>query len=344
MPIRQIIPVLLLSLLSLPLHAEPLLRILAWPGYADPDVVRTFAEQEDVEVEVTLVGSDDELRQKLTADNGSHYDVIAANTSEIRHFTEQQLLQPVRLDNLPNRNRQLRQFRQLSDIPGLFKDGEAYGIPYTYGEMGLIYNRDLVTTPPDSLSSLWDPRWQGQVLAYDGSSHNFSLTRLKLGKPPFTIPQADLGETLQQLVALRRNVLGFYSLPEESVTLYQRHKVALILANYGRQQLKLLRDAGANVDYVLPREGALAWLDCWAVSRATPQRELAERWIDYSLTPAVSRALTERQGLGNTLEPLPGGSTAPLLIWLEPVENAEQRAQLWQRIVAGERPENLTRP
>ena len=92
MPIRQIIPVLLLSLLSLPLQAEPLLRILAWPGYADPDLVRTFAEQEDVEVEVTLVGSDDELRQKLTADNGSHYDVIAANTSEIRHFTEQQLL------------------------------------------------------------------------------------------------------------------------------------------------------------------------------------------------------------------------------------------------------------
>ena len=117
MPIRQIMPVLLLSLLSLPLQAEPLLRILAWPGYADPDLVRTFAEQEDVEVEVTLVGSDDELRQKLTADNGSHYDVIAANTSEIRHFTEQQLLQPVRLDNLPNRNRQLRQFRQLSDIP-----------------------------------------------------------------------------------------------------------------------------------------------------------------------------------------------------------------------------------
>ena len=145
-------------------------------------------------------------------------------------------------------------------------------------------------------------------------------------------------------MALRRNVLGFYSLPEESVTLYQRHKVALILANYGRQQLKLLRDAGANVDYVLPREGALAWLDCWAISRATPQRRLAERWIDYSLDPAVSRALSERQGLGNTLEPLPGGSNAPLLIWLEPVENAEQRARLWQRIVAGERPENLTRP
>ena len=346
MPTRPILASLLMCLLSLPLQAQEVLRILTWPGYADNDLVSAFETRYDVEVEVTFVGSDDELRQKLAEDDGSHYDVIAANPSEIKHFAEQNLLQPLHLNNLTNRSRQLRQFRQLTDIPGLMRDGKAYGIPYTYAEMGLIYNRKLLSTPPESFSSLWDTRLQGQVLAYDGSSHNFSLTRMVLGKPPFNIPPAELPATLDKLVALRRNVLTFYSLPEDSVQLFTQNKVALLYANYGRQQFKLLQDAGADVGYVIPREGALAWLDCWAISRTTPNRELAERWINYSLEPQVSNALTERQGLANTLDPI-DASNANLsgsLIWLEPVENAKQRAQLWQRILAGERPENLVHP
>lgn len=343
MPTRFLV-LLLSSLFCLPLQAEEVLRLLTWSGYADSDLVRAFEQRYGVEVEVTFVGSDDELRHKLAEDAGSHYDVIAANTSEIRHFAEQNLLQPLRLNNLPNRSRQLRQFRELNEIPGLTRDGKAYGIPYTYAEMGLIYNRALLHSAPDSLNSLWDPALQGRVLAYDGSSHNFSLARMVLNQPPFAIPAQELPETLAKLVDLRRNVLTFYSLPEDSVSLYKQNEIALIYANYGRQQLKLLQDAGADVAYVIPREGALAWLDCWAISRGATSQELAERWINYTLEPQVSSALTERQGLANTLGPLDASSASSQLIWLETVENAELRNQLWQRILAGERPEDLVQP
>lgn len=344
MLLRSLITVVLLCLLSLPLQAKPLLRILAWPGYADTDLVAAFAERYNADVEVTLVGNDDELRLKLSKDDGKHYDVIAANTSEINHFVQQQLLQPLRLENLTRRSGQLLQFRQLNNIPGLMHKGQAYGVPYVYGEMGLIYNRKMMDRPPNSIDSLWDPQWQGQVLAYDGSSHSFSLARQALTKPPFAIPTEEMPATVTKLIELRRNVLSFYSLPEESVSLFTQNSVALMYANYGRQQLKLLQDAGADVGYVIPREGAFAWLDCWAITRKTPNRDLAEQWINYSLEPQVSGALTERQGLENTLHTLQA-SNAPLrLIWLEPVANAELRAKLWQSILAGERLENLVQP
>jgi putative spermidine/putrescine transport system substrate-binding protein len=331
---------LLLCLVSPPSLAQEVLRILTWPGYADKDLTSAFEARYDVAVEVTYVGTDDELQQKLSA-AGSNYDVIAANTSEIQLLSQRQLLQPLRLNKLTNRSRQLAQFRQLQDIPGLVTDGKVYGIPYTFSEMGLIYNRKLFSTPPDSINSLWDPRFQGQVLAHDSSSHDFSLARLALGKAPFAIPAAELPEAVDKLVALRRNALAFYQLPEESVALFSENRVALLYANFGRQQLKLLQDAGADVDYVIPREGALAWLDCWAISNSTGNRNLAEKWINYSLEPEVSQALTDRQGLANTLSPT---DTAPIggkLIWLQPVEDPRQRAELWQRILEGERPESL---
>ena len=340
MPTRPLTTFLLLCLLSPPLVAQEVLRILTWPGYADSDLTSAFEDRYDVAVEVTYVGSDDELQQQLAAP-GNHFDVVAANTSEIQQLTRQQLLQPLRLNKLSNRGRQLTQFRQLQNIPGLVTDDQAYGVPYTFSEMGLIYNRKLLSTPPDSLSSLWDVQFKGQVLAYDGSSHNFSLTRMALGKAPFAIDPAELPETIDKLVALRRNVLAFYSLPEESVELFTQNKVALLYANYGQQQLKMLQDAGADVGYVIPREGALAWLDCWAISRTSRNRNLAEKWINYSLEPQVSQALTERQGLANTLSPSATTSSGGELVWLEPVEDARQRSGLWQRILAGERLETL---
>ena len=114
-----------------------------------------------------------------------------------------------------------------------------------------------------------------------------------------------------------------------------------MFANYGRQQLKLLRDQGLDVGYAMPREGALAWLDCWAITRQARSLTLAARWIDTMLSPEVSRTFSQRQGLANTLEEPPDVASGASLLWLQPVEDEARRSALWQRIRDGERPEGL---
>jgi putative spermidine/putrescine transport system substrate-binding protein len=278
------------------------------------------------------------LRRKLAENQGGNFDLIAANTAEIEHYIAQQLLQPLQPARITNTTRQLWRFRDYPKIPGITQGGKVYAIPYTYSDMGLIYDRNQFASPPDSITTLWDPRYQGRVLAFNGSSHNFSLASQARGRDPFRIASDDFAQIGEQLIALRRNVLTFYALPEEAVSLFREHQVALLFANYGRQQLKQLRDAGADVGYVIPREGALAWLDCWAISRGARDLALAEAWIDFSLEPPMSHALVERQGLSNTLEEPTDADQPGRLVWLRPVEDAERRARLWERILSGERP------
>lgn len=329
----------LISLLPTYASADKLpLRILAWPGYADRDLVAEFEQRQQVKVEVTLVGSDDVMRAKLAANNGGDYDVIAANTAEIEHYVEQNLLQPLQPPRIANTTRQLWRFRDYPKIPGITHAGLVYAIPYTYSEMGLIYDRQQFRQPPTSITSLWDPQLHGRVLAFSTSSHNFSIASQARGRDPFQISSEDFPQISEQLIALRRNVLTFYALPEEAARLFREHHVALLFANYGRQQLKQLQDEGADVGYVIPREGALAWLDCWAISRGARDPRLAEAWIDYTLEPQVSHALTERQGLSNTLEEPAEVDRSARLIWLRPVEDAARRARLWQLILSGQRP------
>jgi putative spermidine/putrescine transport system substrate-binding protein len=316
--------------------AGEVLRILAWDGYADPEVVAIFQQRTGVSVEVTYVTSDDDLWNKLARNQGRDFDVFAVNTAELQRYIDQGLSVPVDMAYIGNRARQLPRFRDYPAIAGIVRDGKTYAVPYTYSAMGLIYNRKLVKIPPRSIATLWAPEYRGRVLAYNTSNHNFSLAGLRMGvKNTFRMSPGELHAAARQLVDLRRNVLGFYTTLEESVDLFQRHNIAIVFANFGTQQVKALRDAGADIGYVMPREGALAWLDCWAVSSGANNRRLAERWIDFTLEQPISARLTTRHGLANTVTVFPDSQPKDKVIWLEPIENPSRRLAWWNQVLSG---------
>ncbi|WP_205962840.1 ABC transporter substrate-binding protein [Pararobbsia silviterrae] len=327
-----------------PAHAEDTLRVLAWPGYADETTVKAFEARYHAKVEVTVVDSDEALHAQLnpgTASTGP-FDVLAANTAEIERYTREQVLAPLDLAALPNTQHQLPRFRALSSIDGLTSGTRAYGIPFTYSSMGLIYDRKQIPVAPRSMNALWDPRYQGKVLTFDSAQHNYSFTALALGyHDPFDLDAAQMRTVTHRLIALRRNLLTYYTVPEDAASLFVEHKVALMFGNYGNQQVELLRRAGADVGYVIPDEGALAWLDCWAMTRASKHPQLALEWIDFMIGPDVARRFTQREGLANTVFASTDADASARLYWIRPVEDGAQREALWNRIVSGDRPETF---
>lgn len=325
--------------------AQDTLRVLTWPGYADPDLVKIFEQQTGSKVEVTTIDSDDVMWQKLNKNQASDFDVFAVNTAELQRYIKTGLVVPVRSANIPNTARQLPRFRDLKGIPGLVQGGKTYAIPYTYAEMGLIFDKQQVKPTPTSIRILWEPRYRGKVLLYNGGSHNFSLAAQAMGDTtPYQIGSNEWPATVDQLINLRRNAQGFYTQPEESVEMFKSGHTAIMFANYGSQQVQLLRKAGIDVGYVVPQEGSLAWLDCWAITRGAKNTKLAEAWINYFLEPAPGNALLTRQGLANTTSESPYLRTQDRLLWLEPVENVDRRTKLWERIVAGDRASKVLAP
>jgi putative spermidine/putrescine transport system substrate-binding protein len=322
--------------------ADKVLRVLAWPGYADADVVKAFEQRYEVKVEVTLVDSDEALWAQMHAKDAPSFDVLAANTAEIRRYTQANLLAPLDLASLPNTKKQLPRFQALDSIEGLTWAGKVYAIPFTYSSMGLIYDRKQIPVAPHSMRELWNPRYRGKVLDFNSAQHNFSFTALALGYPhPFQLDAAQMRTIAHKLVDLRRNLLTYYTLPEEATAFFIRHKVALMFGNYGTQQVELLRRAGADVGYVIPDEGVLAWLDCWSMTRSASDRPLALAWINYMLEPDVSALLTQREGLANTLTAPVENSANTHIVWIGPVEDIQRREELWTRIVSGDRSERF---
>jgi len=192
------------------------------------------------------------------------------------------------------------------------------------------------------MAELWNPRYRGKVLDFNSAQHNFSFAALALGYPdPFQLSPTQTRAIALKLIDLRRNLLTYYTLPEEATAFFIQHKVALMFGNYGTQQLAQLRRAGADVGYVIPDEGALAWLDCWAMTNAAANRPLALAWINYMLEPDVSVLLIQRQGLANTLTPSPESNVSAHLVWIRPVVDVQRREALWSKIVSGDLPETF---
>jgi putative spermidine/putrescine transport system substrate-binding protein len=325
--------------------ATETLRVLAWPGYADPDIVKTFGQRWKCRVEVTTIDSDVDLWQKIARNQAQDFDVFAVNTAELQRYIRQGLAVPIATQDIPNLARQLPRFRTPGAIPGIQHGGKVYAIAYTYAEMGLVYDRQQLRQPPDTLAALWDPRWQGKVIAYSAGNHNFALAAMVLHLPaPFQLAPAQWPLAVERLIALRRNAGGFYTQLEESLALFRQSKAALMFANYGRQQLQLLRSAGLDVGYAIPKDGTLAWLDCWAITRGARNKTLATAWINHMLEPESGHALVVRQGLANTTSIPPDYRPEDRLVWLEPVENEDRRNLLWARIVAGDRASKVLAP
>ena len=316
------------------------LRVLAWPGYADDDWVNAFEKRYHAKVEITFVDSDEALWARMHSAAPAPFDVIAANTAEIERYARAGLLAPLDLSSIPNRARQQRYFRHLEGIPGLVAGHDVYAVPFTYSSMGLIYDRKQVSAAPHSMRALWDPRYRGKVLDFNSAQHNFSFAALALGySDPFRLSPKQMRTVARELVRLRRNLLTYYTLPEEATALFVQHRIALMFGNYGTQQVELLRRAGVDVGYAIPDEGALAWLDCWAIVKGGGNQALAYDWINQMLEPQIGAQLTQREGLANTLLPEPekASGAADHLVWIERVESPDERAALWKRIEAGDR-------
>ncbi len=324
--------------------AGDVLRVLAWPGYADSDWVSEFEKRYDARVEVTFIDTDEALWEKLSKNKGESFDVFAVNTAELQRYIDQAITAPIKSIRIPNTKNQLPRFRRLNKTGNIGRDGYLYAIPFVYSEMGLIYDKRQIKQAPSSMTEMWNKKYKGKVVLYDGSNHNFSFTALTLGvKDPFDLSKDEMARSVNKLLELRDQAPLFYNSPNEGTQAFVKNKAALMFANYGHQQFKLLREAGADVGYIIPKEGALAWLDCWAVSIQAKNKVLAEQWINFTLDKTVSNQLSQRQGLSNTLTKS-NLTEKDKIVWLKSSENFALRSQYWDRIRAGNARNGNNRP
>ena len=74
-------------------------------------------------------------------------------------------------------------FPAMKDLPGVPVDGKVYMVPVDAGTAGILYNADVIKTPPTSWHDLFDPQYAGRASIEDNSMTASTSARSRPGSP-----------------------------------------------------------------------------------------------------------------------------------------------------------------
>jgi putative spermidine/putrescine transport system substrate-binding protein len=310
------------------------LRLFVFDGYADDGWVEEFEEITGAEVNITYTGSVDEMFAKMAGSNGDDYDLISLDTSAILRYHEQGLLAQIDTSKIENLGNLMPAFQDVAEVQ---IDGGVYAVPMAWGSLGLIYDvEEFGDNPPTSWDILWNEDYRGRMIALDDANNNIVNTAIYLGfDNPYNLSDEEFDAVRDALLAQKALLKTYYAGFAEGMDIWESSDVVAMFA-MGEFQKVGMADRGLDVQYIIPSEGGIGWLDCWIMSRGVQDEDLAMRWISFFLEKKIGQEMSAKYGYGNTTSVSEGLDYADRLNWLQPPEDFERRVALWNEVKASQ--------
>ncbi|NNM61362.1 MAG: extracellular solute-binding protein [Steroidobacteraceae bacterium] len=277
-------------------HHGGTLRILTWAGYAPRKVIEEFEHQTGIHVEVT-VSNNEEMISKLRATGGAGYDLAQPSQDRILGPQEEfGIYKPLDLSRV-----HLGEFR-----PSLLAvtrktttiGGKVYGLPYLFGTDGLVVNTQAapkVTDYPD----LCQPALKGKT-AVRLKRPTLIAFAFAEGQDPFALynnPQAYtalMNHVGAALIACKPNFRFFYDNKDQLLDAFRSGEVvAAMMWDSGGWELNR---ENPNIKYLVPKSGALGWLDTFALPAHGRNDAAAYKWINFTMQPRIAAQIVDSVG------------------------------------------------
>ena len=314
---------------GVPEQLEGELAIYNWSDYIAEDTVAGFEREFGVRVTYDTYESNEDLLAKLQA-GARGYDLIVPSDYTVRVLRALDLLAPIDRRWLPNWGNLAAAFL---DRP--FDPGNRHTLPYLWGVAGLAFRRDLVPAPPESWGVFHDPSLRGKLTQLDDMREVIGAWLLYRGYPVNSRDPAELARAKADALAAKPNLKSYISAPVKTQLIAGDVWIAH-LWNGDTTQARMENPA---IDFVVPREGGVMYLDSLAIPRSAPHKRAAHEFMNYVLRPEVGAAIAERTGYGSpnreslTLQPdpvLPPAEGA--LDRYQYLEDLGEATELWDRI------------
>ena len=277
-------------------------NVYNWSNYVDPAMLERFTAETGIEVNYDTFDSAEAMEGKLAAGR-SGYDVVVASTGSFPRQVRAGVYRPLertRLTNFGNLDPALMARLAVAD------PRSTYSVPYHWGTFGLAYDAGeiaarLPDAPVDGLALLFDPEVSRRladcgIALVDSPIDVIGAALLYLGRDPNSERAEDLAAAERVLAAIRPYVRSINT--ENVVTQLANGEVCLALTWSGNALLARTRArearTGADVRYVVPREGALMFFDLLAVPADAPNPDNAHRLIDFLLRADVAAELSSK--------------------------------------------------
>jgi len=271
------------------------LKLLTWKGYAPQKLVDEFEKETGIKVEVTY-SNNEEMIAKLRATRGAGFDLAQPSQDRISSVQEKfEIYQAVDYSKI---DAQLFIPSMLEAVKkNTLVGGKSYAVPFCWGTSGLIVN-SAKAPGVDSFKALIDSKYAGRV-SYRLKRPTLIAMGFALGYDPFALYsdpaayKAMLDKIAETLIAAKSNVKNYWANGDSLLESMRSEEVFVAMA-WDNGGWKLHAD-NAAIDFKAPTEGALGWIDTFAIPAKADNVEAAYKWINFMMKPENAGYFTTQE-------------------------------------------------
>jgi len=237
-------------------------------------VIKPFEAETGATVELVLGGTSDRFARLYAEKDNPTMDVVYLGLAQTIQAVEDGMVLPPNPAGVPEYNNLYQQA----------KDPGAYGVAFL--AIGIMYNTELVDTPPTSWKDLWKPEYKGKVAPFvfpgtQGTAFLVMASRVHGGDEKNMDPGFEALKALKPYPAILSGV-------DETNLALQQGDAWFTPQIHGL--VYTFKGQGGPVDFVIPEEGAPLAMNSAAIVTNSKNVDLAEIFINYHLGQATQEA------------------------------------------------------
>ena len=210
------------------------------------------------------------------AAGAASYDLICPSDYMISKMIDNDLLQPINYDHIPN-------FKNIDETyleqSRGFDPDLKYSIPYCWGTVGILYNKSMIEEGDtvDSWEILWDEKYKDSILMQDSVRDAFMVPEKMFGYDINTVKEEEIKACTDKLIEQKPLVQAYVVDQVRDKMIGSEAAIGVI---YSGEAIYTQRE-NEDLEYVIPKEGTNVWIDSWVIPKNARNVENAEKFLDF---------------------------------------------------------------
>lgn len=267
-------------------------HVYNWSDYIDESLLGKFEQETGIKLVYDVFDSNEILETKLLA-GGSGYDVVIPTGTFLQRQIQAGVFQKLDKAKLPNIK---NMWDMVAERTAKYDPGNEYSVNYMWGTTGIGINvakvREVLgeDAPVDSLALIFDPAnmeklSQCGVHFLDAPTEIIPAALKYLGEDPDAQDYDTIAKVEPVLTAIAPYVQKFHS--SEYINALANGDICVAFGWSGDILQARDRAAEANngveIEYHIPKEGALMWFDQMAIPADAPNPDAALKFINFMM-------------------------------------------------------------
>lgn len=262
---------------------ERVVNVCSWGEYIDADLITQFERETGITVNYQTVESNEALYALLKVGAGD-FDVIVPSDYMISRLIEEDMLEELHYENIPNFSLIDDRFKNLSYDPE-----NRYTVPYAWSTLGIIYNRNMIEEEITGWDAMFEERYAGNVLLINNSRDAIGFSLASLGYSLNTTDENEIREAFAKLADANRRGVYQGKVMDEVFGKMEGGNAA-IATYYAGDYLSMADNTNEDLAFVIPEEGSNWFVDAMCILKDAPHQEEAEEWINFLTSTQASLA------------------------------------------------------